>query len=158
MTKRLPETVKESVGHLRNNVMTAFDRWLPERFKKDHDGEELLWPGSVFTLGGPPVDVTEDAEAVYVVAELPGLSQKDFSVQLEKRRLILRGEKKAGHEERRREGYFSECSYGSFTRTIPLPCEIDADKVSAKYKHGVLTVTLPKTEEARAHRVNVTIS
>jgi len=86
------------------------------------------------------------------------LTEKDFSVELSGDRLVLKGEKKANREEKKRDYHYAECSYGSFTRSIPLPCEVDADKASARYARGVLIVTLPKTEAAKARRVKVDVS
>jgi len=85
------------------------------------------------------------------------LSEKDIHVDLDGQRLVLRGEKKATHEDRRGTYYYSECRYGSFYRAIPLPCEVDADKVNATCKNGVLRVQLPKTASSKAKRIPVSI-
>ncbi|RMD61580.1 Hsp20/alpha crystallin family protein, partial [Candidatus Parcubacteria bacterium] len=71
--------------------------------------------------------------------------------------LTLRGEKKRATETTGRDYYYAERSYGAFVRTIPLPCDVNVDKAVAKYKNGVLRVTLPKTEEAKAKRIRVKI-
>lgn len=97
----------------------------------------------------PDVDIVETPEALKVSAELPGLSEQDIDVSLTGDTLTLRGEKKQEHEERS-EGYHRfERSYGAFQRQIPLPCEIDPAQVEARFKNGVLTVTLPKSETPR---------
>lgn len=97
----------------------------------------------------PQIDVTESDTEVIVTAELPGMEEKDIDVSLAHGGLTLKGEKREEKESKERGYYRSERSYGSFARTIPLPCEVVEDKVSATFKKGVLTITLPKTPEAR---------
>ena len=99
---------------------------------------------------GPRVDVRETDDTVLVEAEMPGLEEKDFELTLTQSALTLRGEKRREHEEKG-SIYRYERSYGSFERTIPLPCEVEADQVKATYRNGVLNVTLPKTESARTN-------
>jgi HSP20 family protein len=97
----------------------------------------------------PQVDVTEGNTDVTVTVELPGMEEKDIDVALAHGNLTLKGEKREEKESKERGYYHSERSYGSFTRTIPLPCEVEEDKVAATFKKGVLTITLPKSPEAR---------
>ncbi|HEY9756438.1 MAG TPA: Hsp20/alpha crystallin family protein [Oculatellaceae cyanobacterium] len=97
----------------------------------------------------PSVDVTETDKTVTVTAELPGLTEKDIDVSLSDGTLILRGEKKEDKEEEAKGHYRMERCYGAFQRAIPLPCEVDKDKVAAVCRNGVITVTLPKTEQAQ---------
>ena len=85
----------------------------------------------------PNLDVAEDDKAFQVSVELPGMSDKDVTVTVDDRTLTIRGEKKDEH------------AYGSFRRTIELPRDVDAAKIEAKFKDGVLTIELPKTKEAR---------
>jgi HSP20 family protein len=96
----------------------------------------------------PKIDVSETDKEITVTAELPGMEEKDIDVSLEKDRITIKGEKKEEKEEKGKDFYRSERSFGSFVRTIPLPKEIDTDKVDAQFKKGVLTITLPKTPEA----------
>jgi len=155
MSNLIPVTWRDSAERLRDNVMSVFDRWLPQRHESAH--EEGAWPLSFFTHHGPAIEVSDDDDAVRVTAELPGLEKGDFNVDLYEDRLVLRGEKKAHHETKERGYHMTECSYGSFTRSIPLRPEIDRDKVTAEYKRGILRVTLPKTEAAKAKRVKVNV-
>lgn len=99
----------------------------------------------VFT---PRVDVTDAEDVVKIAAEVPGMDEDDIDVTLTKDTLTIKGEKKEEKEEKTGDYYRMERSYGSFTRTIPLPSEIDTTKVEASLKKGVLTVTLPKTAKA----------
>lgn len=97
---------------------------------------------------GPRADISETDNALEVSVELPGLEQNDVDVSLTDTALIIKGEKKSERDENRTGYHLSERSYGSFYRTIPLPSGVDTDKVNAEFKNGVLTVTLPKTQEA----------
>ena len=106
----------------------------------------------------PKLSVSEDAEKIYVTAELPGMEQKDVELTLTADSLNLRGEKR--EETERKEGksvYAMERSYGFFQRSIPLNCEIDTDKVDAVFKNGVLSVTLAKTPAAQAKTKKIPI-
>jgi len=96
----------------------------------------------------PRLDVTEDAKSLTVTAELPGMSDKDIDISISSDTLTIRGEKKDEKEDNNKNYYYSERSYGSFLRSIPLSQQIDTDKVSANFKKGVLTITLPKTVSA----------
>ncbi|MFQ5955202.1 MAG: Hsp20/alpha crystallin family protein [Kiloniellales bacterium] len=97
----------------------------------------------------PSVDLSETDKAYEVTAELPGMDEKDIELLLSDDVLTIKGEKKEEKEERKKEYYHSERRYGSFTRSFRLPEDIDQGKISASFKNGVLTVTLPKTSEAR---------
>jgi HSP20 family protein len=96
----------------------------------------------------PRVDVTENDKEIRISAELPGIDEKDIDVSLQSDTITIKGEKKEEKESKGKDFYRSERSYGSFSRTIPLPVEVDTDKVEARFKKGVLHVTLPKTARA----------
>jgi HSP20 family protein len=97
----------------------------------------------------PSVDILEDEKEVHVKAELPGLEEKDVEVNLTDGRLTIRGEKKEETEDKGKDYWHKESRYGSFTRVITLPEGIDAEKVDAHFKNGVLDITLPRLEEAK---------
>jgi HSP20 family molecular chaperone IbpA len=161
MPNLIPTTWKDPAEHVRSSVMDAFDRmghWLPEAWRGRRARDEFLWPATILSQGGPAVDVADDDDAIRITAELPGLDEKDFTVEVQRGRLVIRGEKKAERQEKKRDYYCSECSYGSFTRSIPIPIEIDAAKATADYKNGVLKIALPKTECAPAKRVRIDVS
>ncbi|MBW6484887.1 MAG: Hsp20/alpha crystallin family protein [Syntrophobacterales bacterium] len=94
----------------------------------------------------PSVDVTEGDKEVTVKAELPGMEEKDIDVSLTDNSLTIRGEKREEREDKGKDYWHKETSYGSFSRVIPLPEGIDTEKVDARFKNGVLTVTMPKLE------------
>ena len=97
----------------------------------------------------PRLDVSEDEKSVHVTVELPGMDEKDVAVTLTDRELTIRGEKKEEKETKEKDVTRRERSYGSFRRTIEIPTDIDAAKIEAKFRNGVLTIELPRTKEAQ---------
>lgn len=139
---------------------SALRRNLAEPFSRLHDEMDRLfdefWPrfsapsgGDGRTLTMPAVDVSETDDALDVTADLPGLVEKDIDVKLSNGALVISGERKEETEERKKNYYYAERYYGSFSRSVPLPCEIDESGIDAKFKNGVLTVHLPKSEKAK---------
>jgi HSP20 family protein len=114
-------------------------------------------PSEMTTLGEwmPTVDVSENKEAFVVKAEVPGIESSDISVSLENQMLTIMGEKKHEQEERDEHYYRMERGYGTFARSIRLPAPVDAGKVNAAFKNGLLTVTLPKTAGAKGNIIPV---
>ena len=102
--------------------------------------------GGSMSAGGPRTDISETDEAMLVSVDLPGLDDKDVEVNVTEDMLTIRGERE---EKTEKEGFTSQ-SRRSFHRMIPIPPGVDSEKAEAEFKRGVLTVTLPKTEEARA--------
>ena len=104
----------------------------------------------------PSVEIGETEQEVRVTAEMPGMDESGVEVLLEDGALVLRGEKKAETEDKERQ--FSERFYGRFERRIPLGYEVEEDRVSASFRNGVLTVTLPKSARAqeRTKRIPIT--
>ena len=112
-------------------------------------GRESAWAPVAFM---PRVDVSETDAEVKVSAELPGMDEKDISVELQDDVLVLRGEKKSEQEEKGKNWFRREQSYGSFHRAIELPAGVDASKAKAQFKKGVLTFVAPKRPEEQARR------
>ena len=156
MTQLIPASWKHTLETLRAEMHHLCDRWLPRRAHAVAPAEPP-WASSLVLAGGPCVDVEETEDDVIVTAELPGLEKEDFTVSLSGDRLTIHGEKKTSTEETGRHYYYAERRYGAFTRTLTVPCEVDADHARATYKNGVLRLTLPKTAQAKARRVAVTI-
>ncbi|MCB1165210.1 MAG: Hsp20/alpha crystallin family protein [Leptospiraceae bacterium] len=103
------------------------------------------------------VDVQETDKTVEVTVELPGIDEKDLDVSLHRDSLTIKGEKK--RESEKKEGNFHrvERSYGSFQRTVALPCEVEEDKSDAKYAKGVLHISLPKKASSAGDRKKISI-
>ncbi len=109
---------------------------------------ERGWPKQF--AAAPAVDVTETDKAYEITAELPGMDEKNVEVSLSDGGITIKGEKKEETEEKQKDYYVSERRYGSFERHFGLPEGVDADKIEASFKNGVLKVMLPKTTEAQA--------
>jgi HSP20 family protein len=152
------ETIQKSrgtqmgVGREWEHPYSSFQREMNRLFDNFFSGSNLsLWApfereaAQVFT---PHVDVSETDGEIKVSAELPGMDEKDIDVSLTRDTLTIKGEKKEEKEEKGKDYYRMERSYGSFTRSIPLPVEVNTDKVEATFNKGVLCVTLPKTATA----------
>lgn len=105
----------------------------------------------------PRVDVTETEDEIQATAELPGMDEKDVNIEILDNVLTISGEKKSESEDHGKNHHRSERSYGFFRRSLALSNEVDRDKAVAKFKKGVLTVTLPKRTQKlnNAKRINV---
>ncbi len=97
----------------------------------------------------PAVDVVESDKAFELTAELPGMDEKNIEVKVVNSNLIIKGEKQEEKEEKKKDYYLQERSYGSFERSFDIPDSVELDKIEAGFKKGVLTVTLPKKAEAQ---------
>lgn len=97
-----------------------------------------------FSMPTPAIDVTESAEAFKLTAELPGMAEADIDLAVRDGMLTLKGEKKQESEHKEGDVHVSERAYGSFARSFTLPDSVDAEKISADFAKGVLTVTMPK--------------
>ncbi len=103
----------------------------------------------------PAVDIFEKEDKFVVKAELPGIKEDDIHVSVVGDTLSIKGEKKTETEVKEEDYYRSERSYGSFCRSIPLPPNVDANKIEASFEDGVLEVTLPKSAKVKPKRVTV---
>ncbi len=108
-------------------------------------------------LWAPSVDIIDEKDNIRVRADLPGLKKEDVEVAVENDVLTIKGEKKQEKEIKEKDYIRSERYYGAFHRSFTLPAGVDAQKVNASYKDGVLEVTLPKREDAKPKGVKVEI-
>lgn len=106
----------------------------------------------------PAVDIYETDDNLVLKAELPGVDPKDVEVRVEDNTLYLKGERKHEREVKEENYHRVERSYGSFSRTFRLPSSINAGRVKAEYKEGLLTLTMPKREEAKPKTIKIDVS
>jgi len=160
MSNLLPEKWSEALERVHDKVGNFLTRVVP--WKKQEQSPESITADTLpafMRLGGPLLDMHETPEELIVRAEVPGLNNDDFSVELVGRRLTIHGEKKVVREQKGGDGcLISERRYGSFSRSIQLPYGIDEKSITADLKHGVLTVRLPKPEKERHSRYRVSVS
>jgi HSP20 family protein len=105
----------------------------------------------------PAVDISEHAEAYEVKVELPGVDKNDVKITVHKDILTIKGEKKQEEEKKGKNFHRVERSYGSFQRSFTLPSSVKGEKIEAVYNDGILTVTLPKVEEAKPKEIEVKV-
>lgn len=106
----------------------------------------------------PAVDIRETENALIVKADLPEVDEKDIDIRIENGTLVLKGERKFEKNDTGKGGYHRiERAYGEFARYFSLPETVDAEKVGAEFKNGVLTVTLPKKEAAKPRTIKVAV-
>lgn len=142
-TANVPAPIDNPVAALQRDIGRIFDDFWTRMDRPFGP------PSTLFGGGWPMTDVSESEKALEVSVELPGMDEKDIDVSLTEDALTIRGEKKSETEENEKGYYLSERSFGSFHRSIALPAGVDTSKVDAKFKKGVLTITLPKTPEAQ---------
>ena len=159
---KLPVTKKASEPAFTPEAWRPFEALRKEvdRLFEDFGGDDF-WRRPFRSLSGierslaqklaaaPAVDVAEGDKAYEITAELPGMDEKDIEVNVASGGLTIKGEKREEKEEKQKDYYVSERRYGSFERYFGLPEGVDANKIEATFKNGVLKVTLPKTVEAQ---------
>jgi len=131
------------------------DALFDEFFSGFEMGPSFSRHGSGFT---PNIDIRENDKEIRVSAELPGIDEKDIDITLNHDSLTIKGEKKEEKEDKGKDYYRMERSYGTFCRTIPLPVEIETDKVNAHYRKGILTVTIPKSKKSIEERKKISVT
>ena len=119
---------------------------------------ELTRTSQLLSGWTPSLDVYEEKDNFVVKAELPGMKKEDIEVSLHDGSLSISGERKTESKHDDSEVYRAERFFGRFQRTVTLPTAVAADKVQASYKDGVLTIILPKTEEAKPKKIDVSVS
>ncbi len=134
------------VSQIRNRISTLFgDSPFPALF----EGEGRLADFS------PAVDVFEADDKVVIKAELPGMDKNDIHLNVQNGVLSLRGERKSENEEKQGQFYRREISHGSFLRLFALPVDVDADKIGAEFKDGILTIAVHKPESRKPKQITV---
>ena len=144
LTARQPSREMEEVGRRFEDV---FGRPFLPGIWRAFPSEEMVW--------APAIDVLEKEDGYLIKVELPGVKEEDVNVSVAGGTLTIEGEKKAESEVEKRGYYYSETSYGSFSRSITMPSIVDASKIEAHYDKGVLEITLPKAAEVKPKKITV---
>lgn len=118
---------------------------------------EPIWRGDVRFAATPAVDIVDKDEAYKLTAELPGVNEKQVEISFSNGSLAIEGKKDEEPDDARQDHFISERRYGDFHRSFRVPNGVDSDKIEASFKNGVLSVTLPKTVEARRKQKKVEI-
>jgi HSP20 family protein len=133
--------------------MSSLKKELDRLFDRVWEGDFPDWPS--FGEWSPKLDVADTKDALVVKAEVPGIDPREIEVTLQEQVLSIKGEKKEEKEEKDERRYRAERSYGAFARAIRLPVPVEAGKVTAAFKNGVLTVTLPKGAAAKGATIPI---
>ncbi len=151
--KKAESAVRRPFEGLRREIDRLFDDFdggfWRSPFRRSAFDLEPFWRRELSWTTAPAMDVAETDRAYEITAELPGMSEKDVEVVASNGVLTIKGEKKEEKEEKKKDYYLSERRYGSFERRMQIPEDVEADKIEAAFKKGVLTVTLPKKPEAQ---------
>ena len=140
-----------------DNAMIEFKKEVDDLFSKFFGSEGWL-PTSYFSRGfNPALDISETDEDIVVKVELPGVDPKGIEVNLAGTTLTVKGEKKEEREENTESMHRIERSYGSFLRSITLPCEVNEEKTEATFKDGVLNLKLPKNEPSKKNSIKIDV-
>jgi HSP20 family protein len=136
------------VSDIQSEVNRLFDSFFGR--PSQVGGLERVW--------APAVDMYETKDELVIAAELPGLNEKDIHLSISGDVLTLRGERTWNQEVKQENYYRGERWFGKFERSVPLPMPVQADKVRASYRDGVLTVKLPKVEEIKAKEIKIDVA
>lgn len=135
------------------NLQDEMNRLFNEFFSRKPESRRIVereW--------SPDVDVAETDNAFVVTAEIPGIDKKDIKITFHNNVLTIKGEKKKEEEIKEQNFHQIERVYGSFQRSFTLPSDVEADKIEASYKNGILKINIPKSEEERAKEINIKVS
>ena len=156
-----PTTTPDAWRSFRTEMDRLFDRfaggWGMPSLRRMFEMEPTVRYQSSFTMPSPAVDVVEDDGTYKVTAELPGMTEKEIEVVVSGDTLTLKGEKRQEKEQKEKNFYLSERSYGSFQRSFFIPEGVDRDKIAADFSKGVLTITMPKTAKAVAEQKKIEV-
>jgi HSP20 family protein len=134
--------------------LEQLQRRMDRLFQNAFGLERSPWQGGVYPL----VNISEDRDHLYVRAELPGVKAENLEITIQDSSLILRGERKIPTEEKQVNFHRREREAGFFRRVVGLPARMQADKVEATCKDGILTIKLAKPEEVKPRKIQVTVA
>jgi HSP20 family protein len=176
-TKRRARERRSAEGSPERRRAMALERWRPrwglapwrpfrELARMEREMEDLWgralgeWPAGGWAAAGgwaPAIDMIDRADEIVVRADLPGLEQKDVEVSLDQGVLTIRGDRKEEKEAKEEDYYCCERWAGAFGRSLTLPAGVEADKIKAVFRNGILEVHLPKTKEAKGKKVEIKV-
>jgi len=146
MAGLIPWRSRGEVDRFRSDIDRMFDDFFTRSpFSRSYGAEEWM----------PAVDISETGKEIIVNAEIPGMDAKDIDISINGRLLTIKGERKQEQEEKGENYHRIERRYGSFSRSLELPVDVNADKVKATYKEGVLKLNLPKAKEQSVKKIEV---
>jgi HSP20 family protein len=137
----------QEMNRLQEEVNSIFDT---RRRRETETEPEWAWK--------PAVDIYEDAERYLLTVEVPGMDSTQVQIKVEDSHLTLRGDRKLDHEEKKENYHRLERAYGTFYRSFSLPTTVDAEKISADYKQGLLKVSIPKKAEVRPKQISIKVN
>ncbi len=134
-------------------------RMLPRRWPHPFEWDQSLWGDLAARFEGklPHVDVIDHEDELVVRAELPGVEKKDLDVSISDTTVTIKGTTKQEEKDEKGDYYRCEITHGEFARTVTLPDRVDGAKAKAKFKNGLLELTLPKVEKSKRHSVEIEI-
>ena len=147
----------------------ALELWRPrmlrsplrELARMEREMEDMFgrveWPWRAERGWAPAIDMVDANDEIVLRADLPGMDEKSIDVTVQDGTLTISGERKDEKEEKKEDYYYAERTYGGFSRTLMLPTGVEADKVKATFKKGVLEVHLPKAKEAKGKKVDIKV-
>lgn len=137
-----------------STLQERMNRLFSEVARRSPVAEEEIIQGAWI----PPVDIFETGDSIVIKAELPGISKEDITLEVKENTLSIKGEKKFEKDVKEESYHRVERSYGAFQRAFSLPGTVQQDKVKAKFRDGILEVTIPKAEEAKPKQIKVDVS
>jgi HSP20 family protein len=153
LTIRRRQEDENTLLDLRSQMNRLFDEFFEQPFGLS----PFFGESSLIGDFAPRLDISETDKEITISAELPGIEPEDIDISLDRNTLTISGEKQVQEQEKNQRYYRIERSYGSFHRSIPLPNEVDEDKIDASFKRGVLKVKMPKTKAAQEKSKRISI-
>jgi HSP20 family protein len=153
-TRRPVELLRGEVDRLLSDFLRGY--WhIP--FRESVIDVEPFWCGEVGFGATPAVNIVDKDDRYKVTAELPGVKEQDVQIKFSEATLTIEGQKNEEQEDEKEDHFLSERRFGAFHRSFRVPDGVDADKIEANLKDGILTVTLPKTSEARRKQKKIAV-